>query len=314
MDFARSVHLHQLHRPRRCRQPGRVDGTALFFAHRSLVLLQVVYTITGFDASGHTSEETRDAAAHVPKGMILRSSGRRVRLHHGLRVRAGHAGRRGRCRSRAGRSSPTMLEAVGMPAFLKNFRHRRHRGVELPVRAGRLDVLLAHDLRVLARRRRALGFEVAAQGQPEVPHARQRDLGRRACLFGPCHARYGARAYVVLSTGCAVFLYVSYAMPIGAGILAEGKTWTKKGPFDLGGASKLVALLAVIGCIDPGVRWRPAAQREGRPVSGGASSLLIVVWLAFEKNRFPGPPLTEEAVKARQAEIAREEAALGGAG
>jgi amino acid transporter len=35
-----------------------------------LGLLQGVYTITGFDASGHTSEETRNAAREVPKGMI----------------------------------------------------------------------------------------------------------------------------------------------------------------------------------------------------------------------------------------------------
>ena len=33
-------------------------------------LLHVVYTITGFDASAHTSEETRDAQKEVPKGML----------------------------------------------------------------------------------------------------------------------------------------------------------------------------------------------------------------------------------------------------
>ena len=55
------------------------------------------------------------------------------------------------------------------------------------------------------------------------------------------------QAYIILASGCAVFLYVSYVMPIGAGLLAEGKTWTKKGPFHLGGASKLVAVLAIIG-------------------------------------------------------------------
>ena len=38
--------------------------------------------------------------------------------------------------------------------------------------------------------------------------------------------------------------------------------------------------------------------------------VLIVVWFAFEKRRFAGPPLTPEAVAARQAEIAREEAQL----
>jgi len=35
-----------------------------------LGLLHAVYTITGFDASAHTSEETRNAQVEVPKGMI----------------------------------------------------------------------------------------------------------------------------------------------------------------------------------------------------------------------------------------------------
>ena len=33
-------------------------------------LILVCYTITGFDASAHTSEETQDAARNVPRGMI----------------------------------------------------------------------------------------------------------------------------------------------------------------------------------------------------------------------------------------------------
>ena len=35
-----------------------------------LGLLLPAYTVTGFDASAHTSEETRQAAVNVPKGMI----------------------------------------------------------------------------------------------------------------------------------------------------------------------------------------------------------------------------------------------------
>ena len=46
----------------------------------------------------------------------------------------------------------------------------------------------------------------------------------------------------------------------------------------------------------------------------GLIAVLVVVWWVYERRRFAGPPLTEEAVKARQAEIAREEAALGGVG
>ncbi len=121
-------------------------------------------------------------------------------------------------------------------------------------------------------------------------------------------------AFVVLSTGCAVFLYVSYAMPIAAGLFGEGKWWTKKGPFNLGALSKPVALLAVIGCIlliIVGVQ--EPNQKVGYLLVGGVV-VLTIIWWAVERNRFQGPPLTPEAVKARQAEIAREEAQLGGAG
>src|SRR5262249_44172423 len=43
--------------------------TGLLMAFR-LGLLLPAYTVTGFDASAHTSEETRQAALNVPRGMI----------------------------------------------------------------------------------------------------------------------------------------------------------------------------------------------------------------------------------------------------
>ena len=80
---------------------------------------------------------------------------------------------------------------------------------------------------------------------PTLPHAGQCDLGRRRARLhlDPLQRRSSA----TLASGCAVFLYLSYAMPIGAGMLAEGKTWTKKGPFNLGGLSKPFAVIAVLG-------------------------------------------------------------------
>lgn len=58
---------------------------------------------------------------------------------------------------------------------------------------------------------------------------------------------YGG-AFLVLSTGCAVFLYLSYLMPVAAGMRAEmNGSWAHKGPFSLGGASMPVAVLAIIG-------------------------------------------------------------------
>jgi hypothetical protein len=59
---------------------------------------------------------------------------------------------------------------------------------------------------------------------------------------------YGG-AFLVLSTGCAVFLYLSYLLPIASAMKAEmAGNWTNKGPFNLRGASIIVAVLAIIGC------------------------------------------------------------------
>jgi hypothetical protein len=121
-------------------------------------------------------------------------------------------------------------------------------------------------------------------------------------------------ALIILASGCAVFLYVSCVMPIAAGLLAEGKSWTKKGPFSLGVWSKPVGILAVLGGgVLAFVGFQPPYQLVGKFLAGTVA-FLTIVWFAFERRRFPGPPLTEADVARRQAEIAAEEAALGGAG
>jgi len=100
-----------------------------------------------------------------------------------------------------------------------------------------------------------------------------------------------AAAFSVLAVGCAVFLYISYIMPTAAGILAEGKTWTHKGPFDLGGMSKLVAVLAVIG---GGFLVVVGIQPPNEKVLFVTIAMLVVMalfWFVFgESKRFKGPP------------------------
>jgi amino acid transporter len=117
-------------------------------------------------------------------------------------------------------------------------------------------------------------------------------------------------AFAVLSTGCAVLLYVSYVMPITAGLFAEGKTWTKKGPFHLGAASKLVALSALIGCLI--LIW-VGIQKPNEKVGYllvGIVITLVGVWFGHERKRFEGPPLTPDQVAAKQQKITEEEKAL----
>lgn len=273
--------------------------------------LQGVYTITGFDASGHTSEETRNAAREVPKGMIhsvfwSAVFGYIMVCSFVLAMPSVEEGAK-----QGWLSFPWMMDQSLMPGLLKDVLI--------------IGIVVANFLCALAGLTSCSRMLFAFSRDGGVPwfssalrkvskeHRTPANAIWASAILSVVATLYGD-AFVVLSTGCAVFLYVSYAMPIGAGILAEGKSWTQKGPFDLGGASKLVAFLAVIGCIIlVVVGVQPPNEKVGYLLAAGIVAL-IVIWQAVEKSRFAGPPLTEAAVKARQAEIAREEAALGGAG
>jgi amino acid transporter len=286
-----------------------LTGSLLFAC--MLGLLHVCYTITGFDASAHTSEETRDAQRAVPKGMLTAVfwSG----LFGWVLVVAVLLAMPSVDEGAAKGWSVFYytLDASGMPTILKQF-------VSVGIVVSNYLCALA-GMTSLSRMMYAFARDGGIPGcsgwlrQVSRQHRTPGPailVGSVLCFILGWVCGQDANAYIILASGCAVFLYVSYIMPIGAGLLAEGKTWTKKGPFDLGGLSKPIAVLAIIGgAILAFVGFQPPYQLVGEFLAG-VIVFLVVVWFAFERNRFAGPPLTPEAVAARQAEIAREEAAL----
>jgi len=133
-------------------------------------------------------------------------------------------------------------------------------------------------------------------------------------------------AFAALSTGCAMYLYISYAMPVIAGFFAEGKSWTTFGPFRLGGLYKLFAVIIMIGTVVvviaghtfvPSIAADAAAKTDFVPgltyYSIGFLIFLAVIWFGLENRRFKGPPMGDEIVK-RQAIIAAQEKALSASG
>jgi amino acid transporter len=287
---------------------------SLFFAF-VLGLLHVCYTITGFDASAHTAEETRDAQRAVPRGML--SAVFWSALFGWLLVTAVLLAMPDTAEgARKGASVfAYALDSSGMPSGLKS--------------ALAIGIVLANYLCALAGMTSLSRMIFAFARDGGIPGA-SRFLRR----VNPTHRTPGAAiwvgaalcfvlgrvcgadasAYIILASGCAVFLYISYIMPIAAGILAEGRRWTKKGPFNLGVWSRPVGVLAVLGGgVLAFVGFQPPYQLVGKFL-GGTVVFLVAVWFLSERKRFPGPPLTEADVARRQAEIAAEEASLGGAG
>lgn len=279
----------------------QVDNPVMAFA---LGLLLPLYTITGFDASAHTSEETVNARHSVPRGMIhavLWSL-----LFGYVMV----------CSFVLAMDDPAEAVKAGPDVFFNLLG-----GLSVP---GALKDVL-YVLIVLANYLCALAG-VTSTSRMVFAFARDGGLPKIFRRVSPAYrtptsaiwltvvvsvaATLYSPAFAALAAGCAVFLYISYAMPIAAGLLAEGKTWTSFGPFRLGGLSKPFAVITILGVIILAYIGIQPPSDIVINYALGLLVLLVVGWFGFERKRFAGPP-TGAAIKARQQALAGEEAAVG---
>ncbi len=286
-------------------------------------LLYPLFTITGFDASAHTSEETVDARNTVHKGMI---NSVLWSLIFGF------------------------VLIVAMLLCIPDFKAAAAEGwgsfnnlfsrVILGSFLGKLmliGIIIANFLCALAgvtstsrmiyafARDGGLPFSgllSSVSKEHRTPNAAIWFTFILCSLLVMITTPLGA--FAALSTGCAMYLYISYAMPIIAGFFAEGKTWTTFGNFRLGGLSKLFGIITMIGTvlvIIAGHTFVPSIPADATAGTGfvpgliwytlGFAAFLGALWALVENRRFKGPPMGEE-IKRRQAEIAAKEAALSG--
>lgn len=282
-------------------------------------LLYPLFTITGFDASAHTAEETVNARDTVHKGM-LHSVFWSIIFGFALIVSMIWA-----------IPDTTAAAASGWSSFNNLFI-----AAILPSALGKLmliGIIIANFCCALS----------AVTSTSRMIYAFARDDGLPASgLLKSVNPTYRTPiaaiwftaivavvltavttplgAFAALSTGCAMYLYISYAMPVIAGFFAEGKTWTTYGKFRLGGLSKLFGIIIMIGTvlvIVAGHVFVPSVGNFGEEgfapgliwYSIGYAVLLGVIWFVIENRRFKGPPIGDE-IKRRQGLIVAAERAL----
>lgn len=123
-----------------------------------------------------------------------------------------------------------------------------------------------------------------------------------------------APVYTTVAAVCVIFLYISYLLPIVAGLFAFRRSWTVMGPFDVGMLYPVVAVLAIIGAavlLFVGVQ---PPNNQALTVTIGVLVLTTIIWYGFERKRFQGLPISRDQIAARAALIASEERALAGSG
>jgi amino acid transporter len=272
-----------------------------------LALLYPLYTVTGFDASAHTSEETVDARHNVPKGMINSIVWSAV---FGLVMAAAFIlamPNQTKAAADGGNVILNLLAALPVNPVLKDILYV---GIVLANYLCALAGVTSTSRMVYAFSRdgglpgHKLWRQVSARHRAPVPAIwLTAVLSIAATLYSP--------AFAALAAGCAMFLYISYTMPITAGLFAEGKNWTEFGPFRLGILSKPLAVISLIG----GLAIIYIGTRPPNDILDnyfiGLIVLLAIIWFGVARKHFPGPPIGAAAVAARAKEIAAEERAVG---
>lgn len=269
---------------------GLPEGAAVFPRQEHLVWLFALgfllpaYTITGFDASAHTAEETVGAALNVPKGMVrsVWVSGvfgwvMVVSILLAMpSVREGVA--------QGGNVVPWTMKAVLQPSLawvllalivLSQYLC----GLAALTSASRMTFAFARD-----------------DGLPFSSALRRVHPRTRSPSVAVWMAAVGAALFTILvpyttiAAVCVVFLYISYVLPVAAGFLAHGKSWTRMGPWQVGRLYRPLAVVSVLGCLFLIVVGMQPPNEQAVWIVGGATLLLILVWFGGERRRFRGPP------------------------
>jgi amino acid transporter len=264
----------------------RTDNVAWLFL---LGLLLPAYTLTGYDASAHTAEETRSAALNVPRGIV-----RSVLV-------SGVFGWAMLCAVVLAARDPDGAARQGDGAFA-GIVDGALTGVlwGAPAAALYVGIAAAQYLCGLATVTSASRMAFAFARDGGLPFSLQ--LRRVNPVFRTPIASIWTVSllavgftlftpvYSTITVVCTVFLYVSYVLPTALGLWAYRRSWTRMGPWDLGVWYRPLALLSVLGCGLLFVVGVQPPNDRALVVVAGAVVALAAAWYAFERRRFPGPP------------------------
>jgi amino acid transporter len=258
------------------------DSMALLFA---LSFLLAAYTITGFDASANTAEETVRAAVSVPRGIVqaVAVSGAAGWLMLCAVVAA--IPDLDRAASQGPRAFTWTVGAV-LPASLAGFIlagiavAQYLCGLAAVTSASRIAYAFARDGGLPASS--ALSRVSERYRTPTVAIWTVALAAALATVYTPI--------YETMAAVTAILLYISYVLPTALGLVAYGRRWTTMGPWHLGRWYRPLAAVSVAGCLALIAIGMHPPNEKSVSIVGGVFLLLAIVWRGGVRDRFQGPP------------------------
>ena len=281
----------------------------------ALGLLLPIYTITGYDASAHTAEETKKASMSVPRGIV--TSVWWSALFGWVMLCAFIL------------MIPNMDDAAkqGWNVFFWAMDAQMPYGLKMALYAA---IVISQFLCGLATVTSISRMMFAFSRDGGLPFSKS--LASVSPKYRtPVHSIWagsilsvlfvwGSKAletsgvtpvYTIVVSCTVIFLFFSFAIPIALGLFAHGTSkWPTMGPWDLGPAVfKLFAFLSIVAMVLIFVIGVQPPNDMAAKITLGFLVLTAIVWFGLENRRFQGPPIGD-MIKRRQAEIAAAEAAL----
>lgn len=283
----------------------------------ALGLLLPIYTITGYDASAHTAEETKNAALEVPRGII--SSVLWSVLFGYIMLCAfvlvlpnmDDAAKQGWnvfFWALNTQFDPSVKTVLYVAIFISQFLC----GLATVTSVSRMMYAFSRDGGLPFSKSLA---SVSTKHRTPVNAIWVGAIASWLFVVGAKYIETGGEGatpvYTIVVSCTVIFLFFSFAIPVALGLFAHGTAkWPTMGPWDIGPVMfKLFAFLSIISMIVIFILGVQPPNAMALKITIGFFILTGIVWFAFEKRRFQGPPIGD-AIAKRQAAIAAAEVAL----
>lgn len=258
----------------------RVESLGWLFA---LGFLLPAYTITGFDASAHASEETKDAGHAVPRGIV------RAVLYSGIF---------GWILLASIVLAMKDTAPVGDAMVPDVIRHNFSQPVATALFAAAAVAQYLCGLATVTSASRILYAFARDGGVPFPNFFKHVSPAHRS----PARAVWGVSAasvvftlytpvYATITAVCVIFIYVAYVMPTAIGAWRYSLWKDNVGPWNLGRWFRPLAVISVMGCIGLIVTGMQPPNDRSAVVVGGMVILLTAIWYGYARRHFPGPPV-----------------------
>jgi amino acid transporter len=268
-----------------------------------LALLLPIYTITGYDASAHTAEETRHAAVSVPRAMISSV------------VWSAAFGWLFLCSIVIAIPDMDSGAAQGWAVFFWTMDQIMPSSVKNALYVTIVSAQFLCGLATVTSVSRMI-FAFARDGGLPASRVLRRVSPR---FRTPVSAIWAGSTLAVLFTAytplyttivsaAVIFLFLSFTAPITLGLSAWRTRWTKMGPWNIGNWFCVFAVLSILGMILIFVIGVQEPNRSALWITAFFLVLMGIVWFAFDRRRFRGPPIGAEIVGRRQAILDAERA------